>query len=71
VPAPTQSRGKKFSREQANQGRCQPGRRIVLEENKEPSDHRYFTLNAPISQAETSLKKVFIAFSFNNMMGFN
>ena len=29
----------------AIQGRCQPGRRAVLEETKEPSDRIYSTLN--------------------------
>jgi len=54
----------------ANQGRCQPGRRAVLEETKEPSDRGYSNLNGAFSQAETGPNKLFIAFSFNNMMGF-
>jgi hypothetical protein len=33
-------------------GRHQPGRRAVLEETKEPSDHAYSTLNSAFSQAE-------------------
>jgi hypothetical protein len=55
--------------ERANQGRCQPGRRAVLEETKEPSDRRYSTLNVSFSQGGISLKKLFITFSFNNMTG--
>ena len=55
----------------ANQGRCQPGRRAVLEETKEPSDRTYSTLNRAFSQAETRLNGVFITFSFNDLTGFN
>jgi len=55
----------------AFQGRCQPGRRAVLEETKEPSDHRYFTLNGAFSQAKTRLKKLHIAFIIYNMPWFN
>src|ERR1700688_1524221 len=38
-------------RAHAIQGRCEPGRRAVLEENKEPSDRSYSTLNDVFSQA--------------------
>jgi hypothetical protein len=38
----------------ANQGRCQPGRRAVLEETKEPSDRKYSTLPDCFSQAKTA-----------------
>jgi hypothetical protein len=34
----------------AIQGRCQPGRRAVLEETKEPSDRRYSTPGGSFSQ---------------------
>src|SRR4029077_19499284 len=34
----------------ANQGRCQPGRRAVLEETRCPSDHTKSTVNQPPSQ---------------------
>jgi hypothetical protein len=49
----------------ANQGRCQPGRRAVLEETKEPSDRRYSTPNASFSQAKFSHKHQVIAFIFS------
>jgi hypothetical protein len=38
----------------ANQGRCQPGRRAVLEETKEQSDLKYSTLSGRFSQAKTA-----------------
>ena len=38
----------------ANQGRCQPGRRAVLEETKEPSDRTHSTLPDRFSQAKTA-----------------
>jgi hypothetical protein len=49
----------------ANQGRCQPGRRAVLEETKEPSDHRYSTLSKAFSQVRLDLKSVGIALFIN------
>jgi hypothetical protein len=55
----------------ANQGRCQPGRRAVLEETKEPSDRRYCTLNKAVSQAKTSPPRPCITFIFNKMVGFS
>ena len=55
----------KLWRELANQGRCQPGRRAVLEETKEPSDRTHSTLNEAFSQARLDLKSVDIALFFN------
>ena len=40
----------KLWRDLANQGRCEPGRRAVLEETNEPSDRKYCTLNEAFSQ---------------------
>lgn len=37
----------------ANQGRCQPGRRAVLEETKEPSDLTHSTLGEAFSQGNS------------------
>jgi hypothetical protein len=48
----------------ANQGRCEPGRRAVLEENKVPSDRCYSTPSAAFSQAEINHKHQLIAFIF-------
>jgi hypothetical protein len=55
----------------AIQGRCQPGRRAVLEETKEPSDRRYSTLNGAFSQANTSLKSPHIALIIYHIAGFS
>jgi hypothetical protein len=52
------------SRERTNQGRCEPGRRAVLEENKEPSDRKHCTLNRAFSQAEINSGINVIAFIF-------
>jgi hypothetical protein len=48
-----------------NQGRCEPGRRAVLEENKEPSDRRYSTPKTPFSQAKINGKQQLIVFIFS------
>jgi hypothetical protein len=47
----------KLCRENANQGRCEPGRRAVLEETKEPSDRTYSTPSAVISQAQMLVRR--------------
>jgi hypothetical protein len=49
----------------ANQGRCQPGRRAVLEETKEPSDRTDSTSNMAFSQGEINHERQVIAFIFN------
>ena len=51
----------------ANQGRCQPGRRAVLEETKVPSDITYSTPNGAFSQARSGLKIVDITLFFNHL----
>lgn len=48
-----------------NQGRCQPGRRAVLEETKCPSDRKYSTLNTAFSQVQT------LAYSSDRRLIFN
>ena len=55
------------SRERKKQGRCEPGRRAVLEENKEPSDRTHCTLNEPFSQAGCGLNRVDITLCFSGL----
>jgi HD superfamily phosphohydrolase len=57
----------KLCRENANQGRCEPGRRAVLEETKEPSDRGHSTPNAFFSQAEIGCLLVSISIVFSGM----
>jgi hypothetical protein len=51
----------------ANQGRCQPGRRAVLEETKEPSDRSYSSLSDPFSQGNSEPRRIANYSAFNRI----
>jgi hypothetical protein len=55
----------KLCREHRNQGRCEPGRRAVLEETKEPSDRTHSTLTAAFSQGPNGHVPTINSFLFN------
>ena len=54
-------------REDTIQGRCQPGRRAVLEETKEPSDLTHSTLNKGFSQVLEGRKPTINSFRFSQL----